>query len=100
MDKIFVQVRINKMVPEIGHEYNDALYYPFEEWPIKQEIIDAEKARRIANWIDIVKNPPIQLEPTKKQLEKELSDLLVQKSYINNQIQEKQLSISAMQIEK
>ena len=68
---------ITKDETEIG-TYQDAQYFDIptdmtiEQFQKENEsVIDAEKSKRIANWIDAVKNPPIMPEPTKEQLEQE-----------------------------
>jgi len=64
---------------EVG-EYRDALYYTIDDpgvtvdkWlQTKQADIDAVKRSRVDNWVNLVKNPPKPIEPTKEQLESEL----------------------------
>lgn len=70
MQKIMYQVRYKEPVEVKGMKltFSDALYY--EKLP-EQSVIDAEKSRRIANWKEMVENPPVQPEPTKEQLEAE-----------------------------
>lgn len=38
-------------------KFADAIWYP-EDAPMSEEEIEAEKQRRLANWIAIVENPP------------------------------------------
>lgn len=53
-DEIFIQIRFSAST-EYG-EFNDALYYSVDEWnSMSQEDIDAEKQRRIDNWIVDIK---------------------------------------------
>jgi hypothetical protein len=74
-DQVLICVRFKEQT-ECG-EYNDSLYYTEAEYAtVKQEDIDAEKQKRIANWVHIVKNPPPYVEPSKEVLEKEKADLL------------------------
>jgi hypothetical protein len=40
---------------------------------------EAEKAQRVANYIDAVQNPPAPVEPTKEELEKEAASIAEQK---------------------
>ena len=38
-------------------KFADAIWYP-EDAPMSEEEIDAEKQRRLANWLNIIENPP------------------------------------------
>ena len=70
-DTVMIQVRFKEQT-EVG-QYNDALYYTQAEYAaVKQKDIDAEKQRRITNWIDRVKNAPLPIEPTIEDLRSEL----------------------------
>lgn len=70
MDKIQVQVLFAEDT-EFG-TYTDALYYPFEDWPIDEKTIEIEKATRIQNYIDTIKNAPPPIPPTKEDLQKQI----------------------------
>ena len=67
----------------------DALYFTQDEYvKTEQKDIDAEKQRRLDNWIAIVSKPPV--EPTKEQLEADLVAL-------QNELTMKQADIAEMQ---
>ena len=77
----YIQVRI-KQDTEVG-QFNDSLYYTPEQWfNATTSEIDAKKQERVDNWVNIVKNPPIYVPPTKvelnelkKQLEGKIQDI-------------------------
>ena len=72
-DEVKVQVRFTEQVDVKGQEmsYSDALYYPIEDWPVKQEDIDKVKSERVQNWKSIIENPAPVVEPTKEDMVKE-----------------------------
>ena len=76
-DEVKVQVRFTEQVDVKGQqmEYSDALYYPIEDWPVKQEDIDKVKSERVQNWKNVVENPVVQPEPTKADFEKEQASI-------------------------
>lgn len=79
--KTFIQVRF-KNTTDKGVEFNDALYFPIEDWEKKtQEEIDTLKEERFNNWKQAVENPPAPVEPTKEQLEAEKLQI---EEYITN----------------
>lgn len=80
-----IQVLTKEFVNEIGAVYSDAQYFTvdstmsIEDFIAQKETeINQEKDRRIANWIDAIKNPPPQPEPTKEQLIEEKAALQAQ----------------------
>lgn len=80
-----IQVITKDYVPELGHEYSDAQYFQvdssmtIDEFRSQNEsLIEAEKSKRIANWIDAIKNPPPPIERTREQLQEEKAELLRQ----------------------
>jgi hypothetical protein len=87
-DQILVQVRF-KVQTEQG-EYNDALYYPLDVYQsMDKKVIEDEKAQRVSNWVQSIKNPPVQDEPTKQQLEESKAMLVEQISQLDTQIASK-----------
>lgn len=38
-------------------KFADAIWYP-EDAPMSEEELEAEKQRRLANWLNIIENPP------------------------------------------
>jgi hypothetical protein len=91
-NQIRVQVLIKEFVPEIGHEYCDALYYsPEDYFSLTQDDVDREMYKRIANWVDAVKNPPVQPEPTKEELQAEEASILEQKAMLDARVSEIQV---------
>lgn len=72
-DTIRVQVRFTEKT-ECG-DYSDALYYPIDKWPVKQDNIDIAKSERVNNWLNIIKNPSPVVEPTKADLIKEQASI-------------------------
>ncbi len=84
MDKVMIQLRFSEVVNVKGNnlEYVDALYYTPEQWVnIKQTDIDAKKTERIANWLNVLNNPPTVIEPT-------LEDYINQRDELVKQIDE------------
>lgn len=60
MDVQLVQIKY-KAKTEVG-EFSDALYYPLSAFiagEITPEQIELDKAERIFNWIDSIKNPVV-----------------------------------------
>lgn len=84
-DEVFVQLRFKEQT-EVG-EYNDAIYFSEVAWANRdQAAIDAEKAQRVANFVEAVKNPPPPVEPTKEELEFQKVELEKQIEEINNKL--------------
>ena len=90
-----MQVITTDFVKEIGTEYKDAQYYSIpvdmtiqEFQSQNEEAINAEKDKRIANWVEAIKNPPQQAEPTKEELQAEHDALIEQKSHIDARVAE------------
>jgi hypothetical protein len=77
-------------------DYRDALYYPYEKFDIdkQREEIEQEKKSRVDNWVYILEHPPVEVEPTKEELEAQVVELQTQKMNIDAQIVEKQAKIS------
>lgn len=47
-------------------EYNDVLYYPIAEYSrLSREAIDEEKSRRVRRWVELAKNPPPIVPPSR-----------------------------------
>lgn len=38
-------------------QFSDAIWYP-EDAPMSEEELEAEKQRRLTNWLSIIENPP------------------------------------------
>ena len=88
-----IQVITKEFVPEVGTEYVDAQYFDvpanmtIEQFKASNEsTINAEKATRIANYVDAVKNPPKPVEPTKEQLEAEAQSIADQKVALDQRL--------------
>lgn len=84
-----VQVLTKEFVKELNTEYSDAQYFEIPvDMTIEQfqkqneDIINAEKSNRIANFIEAIKNPPIQEPPTKEELIAQQQSLIDQKAQI------------------
>lgn len=96
MNEVLIQVRFIEET-EFG-QYQDALYYSFDEWgKISDKDIEQAKIERINNWVDMIKNPPPLPEPTKEELEISLINLESLSIEIENQkniIQQKIVEIS------
>jgi hypothetical protein len=91
---------ITKDITEVG-EYCDAIYLDMpvdmtlEQFQKENEsVIDDEKNRRIANWIDAVKNPPAPVEPTKEDLQAEEAAILEQKAMLDARVSEIALKVA------
>jgi len=74
-DQIRIQV-VHKEQVEIRPgqfvDWCDAQYFSESDWLTKdQSKIDAEKEKRIANFVNAIKNPPKPVEPTREDLIKE-----------------------------
>jgi gas vesicle protein len=81
MQEVYVQVRYKQNVPEVGTDFNDAIYYTMKEWEnVAQEDIDAEITKRIDDFVSKVQNPIEIPEPTKEEIEEAIRSL-------NDQIQ-------------
>ena len=84
-EQIMVQVRFKEQT-EVG-EYNDALYFTQTEYQAKSQVeIDALKQARVSSWVNVVKNPPIPVEPTKAQLQEQKVNLESQLADINTKL--------------
>lgn len=91
-----IQVLTKEFVKEIGAVYSDAQYFTVDSTmsmedfiASKEADINAEKDRRIANWIDAIKNPPPPVEPTKEQLQEEKAALQAQIAELDVKIAQK-----------
>lgn len=88
---IKIQVLIDKFIPEIGHNWKDAIYYTEAEFAgVTDADIDAEIDRRVAKYIDLVNNPIPPIEPTKEQLMEEKSNLEFYLQELESRILEKE----------
>lgn len=65
------QLKFNKDT-EIG-TFNDAMYKPSTCTISNEKVLEAKQ--RIAGWVNIVKNPPPQIEPTKEELRNEKENI-------------------------
>lgn len=86
MDIIKIQVRFQI------EELNDALYY--DSWEDYQNALndgshEAEKKRRLENWKESIKNPPVPVEPTKEEYEALKTELLNQVAEVQAKIDTK-----------
>lgn len=73
-DQIFIQVRFTQNT-DYG-TYSDALYFTPEEYATKTvSDFNLLKKQRIDNFINTVKNPLPQVEPTKEELQKYANSL-------------------------
>jgi hypothetical protein len=78
-DIVKIQVRINE--PTQYGDFKDAIYYnSLSEYAtaLDDGTHEAEKAQRVANYIDAVQNPPAPVEMTKEELEAIKLDILTQ----------------------
>ena len=105
-----LQVQTKTFVPEIGHSYNDAQYFEVSAGTNiddfirdNEQKIKDEEARRIANWVDAIKNPPVQAEPTEEQLvaekvalEEQIAQLTARKSEVADSI----MTLEAYKVDK
>lgn len=83
-----IQIRFTEKT-EKG-EYSDALYFPLDAYnngEIKEEDIALEKATRVANWVEMIKNPPVAevVEKTPEELQAEIAALEQQALAIEQQ---------------
>lgn len=88
-EQVFIQVRFKEKVNINGveTEYNDALYFTQAEHQVKtQAEIDILKQERVDNWVNIVKNPPAYVEPTKTELQAQKAELQAQLADINTKL--------------
>ena len=103
-NEIRIQVKVKEFVRELGHDYCDALYYTQEQYySLTQDDVDREVYRRIANWIEAIKNPPVQAEPTEEQLvaeklalEEQIAQLTARKSEVSDSI----MTLEAYKVDK
>jgi len=85
---------ILKAQTEVG-EFCDALYYETDKVPDDKEI-EKQAQARIDNWVEMIKNPPKPVEPTKAELKKMIAELDEQKIRIDEQKIEYQAKITAL----
>lgn len=85
---------ITKDETEIG-TYCDAQYLEMpsdmtlaEFQKQSESLVEDEKNKRIAAWVDSIKNPPAQAEPTKEDLIAEQAAILEQKAMLEARISE------------
>ncbi len=88
-EKIMVQILFGEEVVVNGMtlEYQDALYLPVDDpsmtvkdWlKAKRTEIDKVKLARVDNWLNLLKNPPEPIKPTKEILQAELVEVEKQK---------------------
>ena len=87
-DQILVQIRFSVKTDQ--GEYQDALYYPLDVYQsMDKQVIEDEKNTRVNNWVQMVKNPPPPIEPTKEQLEESKAMLVEQLAQLDIQIASK-----------
>lgn len=88
-DTVMIQVRFRV---ETSHgQYNDALYFTQAEYAsTSKAIIDSMKQERVDNWIYILENPPLYVEPTKEELQSVEADLRAQLDEVQAKILEKE----------
>lgn len=73
-EQVFIQVRFKEST--VVGEYSDALYFTQAEYASKQQSeIDSLKQARTTNWVNVVKNPPPFVEPTKAELQAQKAEL-------------------------
>jgi len=71
-------------------EYNGCLLYPKGQYEtMKQKDIDAEKTKRMDDWIYEIKHPPVYVEPSVEDLEKEQVGLMEQVNLLQERINAK-----------
>lgn len=63
-----------------------------------ESIIEEEKAKRIANWIDSIKNRPEPTEPTKEDLIAEEASILEQKAMLDARVSEIAVKKAAIEL--
>ena len=87
-----------------GVEYSDAQYFDVSDdvnigqWKKDHMAeVDAEKDRRIRNWTEMIKNPPLQPEPTEAQLNQELASIEEQKAQLETRKADISTKITAIQ---
>ena len=62
-----------------GIEYKDAIYYTPEEWQtLTQKEVNDEIEKRVTNFDNAIKNPPVQVEPTVEELQAQKAELQAQ----------------------
>ena len=95
---------ITKDETEVG-TYQDAQYFSIptdmtlEQFQKENEgAIEDEKNRRIANWIDAVKNPPAPVEPSKEDLQAEEAAILEQKAMLDARVSEIAVKKAAIEL--
>lgn len=94
-DQIIIQHRFTK-IDENGNRFADAICLPISEYEkLSEKDIEQMKDERFTNWVDAIKNPPQQPEPTKEEqlavMDKELASIEEQKqllTYQKGQLQE------------
>lgn len=80
-----IQVKIKEDTPE--GQYNDSLYYTLEQWATKTPAdIEADKKKRVDNWLNIVRHPAPVVTPTKAELQAQADELKRQLDELNAQI--------------
>jgi hypothetical protein len=77
-DQVEIQVKFSEKVNVNGQDitYSSALYFTPEQYSsITPDELAAMKADRVANWKNMLENPPVPVEPTPEQLKAELETI-------------------------
>ena len=100
-DEWDLRVKTSDFIPELNQKHSDAQYFTCpgnitldDCKAMHKDALDTEKAKRIANHIDRVKNPPAPVEPTEAELIAMKQAIIDQKAQLDAQIAEVDMKIS------